>query len=64
MIVGLTGGIGSGETSEGFGPNYSLPNSAYCESCSNCGERKLPHRACKKCGEYKGRAVIAGKNAE
>jgi DUF1680 family protein len=34
----LTGGIGSGETSEGFGGNYSLPNSAYCESCSSCGE--------------------------
>jgi DUF1680 family protein len=33
----LTGGIGSGETSEGFGPNYSLPNDAYCESCSSCG---------------------------
>jgi len=34
----LTGGIGSGETSEGFGPNYSLPQSAYCETCSSCGE--------------------------
>jgi hypothetical protein len=33
----VTGGIGSGETSEGFGPNYSLRNSAYCESCSSCG---------------------------
>jgi DUF1680 family protein len=33
----LTGGIGSGETSEGFGPNYSLRNNAYCESCSSCG---------------------------
>ncbi len=33
----LTGGIGSGETSEGFGPNYSLRNKAYCESCSSCG---------------------------
>jgi DUF1680 family protein len=33
----LTGGIGSGETSEGFGPNYSLRNSGYCESCSSCG---------------------------
>jgi DUF1680 family protein len=34
----LTGGIGSGETSEGFGGNYSLRNEAYCESCSSCGE--------------------------
>jgi len=33
----LTGGIGSGETSEGFGPDYSLGNNAYCESCSTCG---------------------------
>jgi DUF1680 family protein len=33
----LTGGIGSGETPEGFGPDYSLRNNAYCESCSSCG---------------------------
>jgi DUF1680 family protein len=33
----LTGGVGSGETSEGFGPNYSLRNNAYNESCSSCG---------------------------
>ena len=33
----ITGGVGSGETSEGFGGNYSLPNDAYCESCSSCG---------------------------
>ena len=34
----LTGGVGSGESSEGFGPNYSLRNSSYCEACSSCGE--------------------------
>lgn len=33
----VTGGIGSGETSEGFGDNYSLRNRAYCEACSTCG---------------------------
>ena len=33
----VTGGIGSGETSEGFGPNYSLRNNSYCETCSSCG---------------------------
>jgi DUF1680 family protein len=33
----VTGGIGSGETSEGFGPDYSLRHDAYCESCSTCG---------------------------
>ena len=26
--------------------------------CSNCGEFKLAHRACKNCGMYKGRAVL------
>ena len=34
----ITGGVGSGETSEGFGPDYSLGNNAYCEACSSCGE--------------------------
>ena len=34
----VTGGVGSGETSEGFGPNYSLRNNSYCETCSSCGE--------------------------
>ena len=29
--------------------------------CPNCHERKLPHRVCKKCGEYKGRTVLATK---
>lgn len=33
----VTGGIGSGETSEGFGPEFSLSNNAYCEACSSCG---------------------------
>ncbi len=33
----VTGGVGSGETSEGFGPEYSLRNNGYCESCSSCG---------------------------
>jgi uncharacterized protein len=33
----VTGGIASGETSEGFGPDYSLRHDAYCESCSSCG---------------------------
>jgi hypothetical protein len=33
----ITGGIGSGESSEGFGPDYSLRNNAYCEACSSCG---------------------------
>jgi DUF1680 family protein len=40
----VTGGVGSGETSEGFGPDYSLRNNAYCESCSSCGEIFFQHR--------------------
>ncbi|MGQ9621002.1 MAG: beta-L-arabinofuranosidase domain-containing protein [Bacteroidales bacterium] len=40
----ITGGIGSGETSEGFGPNYSLRNNAYCESCSSCGLIFFQHK--------------------
>ena len=26
--------------------------------CPNCHEKKLPHRACPKCGAYKGRSVL------
>ena len=40
----VTGGIGSGETSEGFGPNYSLRHNGYCEACSSCGEIFLQHK--------------------
>jgi large subunit ribosomal protein L32 len=31
--------------------------------CPNCHERKLPHRACAKCGTYKGREVLEVKEA-
>lgn len=27
--------------------------------CSNCGEMRLPHTVCPKCGFYKGREVVA-----
>ena len=40
----ITGGLGSGETSEGFGKEYSLPNNAYSESCANCGELFFQHK--------------------
>ncbi|HEV7609172.1 MAG TPA: beta-L-arabinofuranosidase domain-containing protein, partial [Steroidobacteraceae bacterium] len=33
----VTGGIGSGDTPEGFGDDYGLRNDGYCESCSSCG---------------------------
>ena len=26
--------------------------------CSHCGEMRLPHRICPKCGHYQGREVI------
>ncbi len=28
-------------------------------ACPNCGAYHLPHRACKVCGKYNGREVIA-----
>jgi hypothetical protein len=49
----VTGGIGSGETSEGFGKNYSLPSRAYCESCSGCGELFFQHKLNLACHESK-----------
>lgn len=27
-------------------------------ACPNCGSPKLPHRVCRHCGQYKGRAVV------
>jgi large subunit ribosomal protein L32 len=32
--------------------------------CAQCGEMKLPHRACAACGFYRGRQVIEGKQQE
>lgn len=34
----------------------TLPNVV---TCPQCGEPKLPHRACPACGTYKGRQVVA-----
>lgn len=31
-------------------------------TCTNCGEVKMPHRACRQCGFYKEREVIEGKS--
>jgi len=30
-------------------------------TCPNCGEVKIPHRACGHCGTYRGRQVVEGK---
>ncbi|MGE0884152.1 MAG: 50S ribosomal protein L32 [Blastocatellales bacterium] len=27
-------------------------------TCSNCGNKKLPHRVCSRCGFYGGRVVM------
>lgn len=40
----VTGGAGSGATSEGFGENYVLPNSSYCETCAGCGTLFFFHK--------------------
>ena len=31
-------------------------------TCPQCHEAKMPHRVCPKCGYYKGREVITGKD--
>jgi len=49
----VTGGVGSGETAEGFGKNYSLPNNAYCESCSGCGELFFQYKMNLMCQDAK-----------
>ncbi len=40
----VIGGIGSGETSEGFGPDYSLRHNGYNEACSSCGLLFFQHK--------------------
>ena len=27
-------------------------------ACSNCGERKMPHRVCPSCGHYRSKQII------
>lgn len=34
------------------------------DKCPQCLEPKEPHRACRACGTYKGRAVLPVKEAE
>ena len=31
-------------------------------ACPNCGEARLPHRVCPKCGFYQGREVLSTVN--
>ena len=32
-------------------------------TCPNCGEVKLPHRACPECGHYRGTEVVEPREA-
>ncbi|MEN6411119.1 MAG: 50S ribosomal protein L32 [Anaerolineaceae bacterium] len=32
--------------------------------CSNCGEMRLPHTVCPKCGYYQGREVVSMEKEE
>ena len=27
-------------------------------TCANCGEAKMPHRVCPKCGHYRGKQTV------
>ena len=33
-------------------------------TCPNCDAYRLPHRACRACGTYKGREVVSVKDAD
>ena len=37
---------------------------ANASACPNCGEPRLSHRVCPKCGQYRGRVVIEIKEEE
>jgi hypothetical protein len=49
----VTGGIGTGESPEGFGPDYSLPQQSYCEACASCGEMFFQHQMHMMCQDAK-----------
>lgn len=40
---------------------HDFLSAASLAECPNCHERKLPHRACPKCGYYKDREIFAVK---
>jgi large subunit ribosomal protein L32 len=39
-------------------------DSANLVQCSHCGEMRLPHTVCPKCGYYQGREVISMEKEE
>ncbi len=42
--------------------HHALEATAAVESCPNCGENKLRHTACEKCGTYRGRQILPESN--
>lgn len=42
----------------------SLQFSAAVEVCDECGELKLRHNLCDRCGTYRGRTVVESTTAE
>ncbi|MEN4013283.1 MAG: 50S ribosomal protein L32 [Chloroflexota bacterium] len=39
-------------------------NNANLVQCSQCGEMRLPHTVCPKCGFFQGREIISMEKAE
>jgi len=44
--------------------NWKVKSKQNLSKCSQCGSPILPYHACRKCGTYKGRAVIDIKSKE
>lgn len=42
--------------------NLKVADTPRLDTCSQCGNAKLPHRACAACGTYNSREVIAIKS--
>jgi large subunit ribosomal protein L32 len=38
--------------------SHDFLSTAGLSECPNCHEKKLPHRVCPHCGQYKGREVV------
>ena len=39
-------------------PSHDFLTAVGLAECPSCHEKKLPHRACPKCGAYKGNQVL------
>jgi hypothetical protein len=54
----LTGGIGADAATEGFGPDYALPNDSYNETCAAIGNALWNHRMFLLSGQAKFMDVV------